>query len=100
MRLEIRRVTGRIRNDQVYWGEGPDGLGICVCDMDGITIVDDAAQDMPPRIIFEFKFREDLKITERMIEENMDTKIGVRRRSYWMSSTDSRLFIINGIKED
>ena len=81
LRLEIRRVSGHIRNDQVYWGEGDDGMGICIFDPDGIKVIDDAEQEEPPYIIFEFKFREDPKITlrrQRTIEENMDTKIDVQ----------------------
>jgi hypothetical protein len=84
VRLEIRRVSGPIRNDQVYWGKGNDDNGICVFDPDGgVKVIDDVEQEKPPYIIFEFKFREDHKITQvtqRMTEENLnvDTKIGVR----------------------
>ena len=82
VRLEIRRVSGHICNDQVYWMKGKDDDGICVFDPDGIKVIDDVEQEKPPYIIFEFKFREDPKITQitqRMTEENaVDTKIGVR----------------------
>jgi hypothetical protein len=83
VRLEIRRISGHIRNDQVYWGKGgaSDDKDICVFDPDGIEVIDDLERKEPPYIIFEFKFREHPKITQvtqRMTEENLDTKIGVR----------------------
>jgi hypothetical protein len=79
VRLEVRRVSGHIRNDQVYWD---DDNGIHVFNPDGIEVIDDVEQKKPPYIIFEFKFREVPKITQvtqRMTEENADTKIGVVR---------------------
>ena len=81
MRLELRRISGDIRNNQVYWGKGDDGKGICVFDPDGIELIDDAESDHPPYIVFEFKFREDPKITgtqvtQHMKEEKVDTKTG------------------------
>ena len=85
LRLEIRRVSGHIRSKQVYWEKGDDGLGVCVFDPDGIEIIDDAERDEPPYIVFDFKFREDPKITQatqRMIEKNVDTKIEVGTLSH------------------
>ena len=78
VRLEVRRVRGEIRNDQVHWGKKDDGYGICVFDPNGIEVVDDAARGKPPYIIFEFKFREDPEIT-RMTQsmQEDDTKIGI-----------------------
>lgn len=76
-RLEVRRVKGDIRNDQVYWEESN---GICVFDPNGIKVVDDEARGKPPHIIFEFKFREDPEITrmtQSMLEE--DIKSGIVR---------------------
>ena len=68
VRLEVRRVSGHIHNDQVYWGklegdDDDDSDGICVFDPDGIKVIDDATRGKPPYITFEFKFREDPKIT-------------------------------------
>lgn len=81
LRLEIRRISGHIHINQVYWEEGDDGKGVCVFNPDGIKVIDNAKQGNPPWIIFEFKFREDPKITQmiqRIREENMDTIIGVQ----------------------
>ena len=83
LRLELRRISGDIRNNQVYWGKGDDGKGICVFDPDGIELIDDAESGYPPYIVFEFKFREDPKITQvtqHMKEEKVtvDTKTGGR----------------------
>ena len=79
MRVEIRRVSGDINKDQVYWGKGDDGKGIYVFNPDGIEFIDDASRGKPPFITFEFKFREDPEITQRrMLEEKADTKIGIR----------------------
>jgi hypothetical protein len=81
VRLEVRRLSGHIRNDQVYWGEDDDDdYGICVFDSDGIKVIDDEALGKDPYIVFEFKFREDPKIakmTQRK-EEGEDTKVGIR----------------------
>jgi hypothetical protein len=79
VRLEVRRVSGQIRKDQVYWGkdDDDDGISSCVFDPDGIEVIDNAARGKPPYIIFEFKFREDPKITQ-MSEENEESKIGIR----------------------
>jgi hypothetical protein len=81
VRLEVRRLSGHIRNDQVYWREGDDDdYGMCVFDPDGIEVIDDAALGKHPYIIFEFKFREDpeiAKLTQRK-EEGEDTKVGIR----------------------
>lgn len=56
VRLEVRRVSGNIRNNQVYWGKGDDNDGICVSDPDGIEVIDDATRGKYPYITFEFKF--------------------------------------------
>ena len=82
-RLEVRRVSGRIRKNQVFWDEGDDSddEGFFNFDLDGITVKDDEAQGKPSYITFDFKFREDPKITrmnQRIAEESKDTKIGVR----------------------
>lgn len=83
VRLEIRRISGNIRKDQVFWEEGDDdddGI-ICVFDPDGIEVIDDAAREKPPYITFEFKFREDPKITQRIVKqnsENVDSKISIQ----------------------
>ena len=83
VRLEIRRVSGKIRKNQVHWEKGDDDNddGVYVFDSDGIKVIDDAALEKPPYINFEFKFREDPKITRltyRIAEENEDSKLGVR----------------------
>ena len=79
LRLEIRRVSGDIRKDQVCWGKGDDGNDIYVFDPDGIELIDDAARGKPPYITFEFKFREDSQITKITAEEeNEDTKIDMQ----------------------
>jgi hypothetical protein len=85
VRLEIRRVSGNIRKDQIVWrkleGDDDDYMDVCVFDPDGITFVDDAARGKPPYVVFEFKFREDPKITKMLRsieEEKVDTKIGMR----------------------
>lgn len=92
LRLEIRRVSGRIRKDQVCWRRGDDDDGIYVFDADGIRVIDDAELEKPPYITFEFKFREDPKITRlmnRTAEENEDRKADVRITR--MSSKSSAL---------
>lgn len=101
-RLEIRRVSGDICKNQVYWGKEPDG---CVFDPKGIKVIDDAAQGEPPYIVFEFKFREDPKITQRIIEENhdMENKHSVRKHleiSRKSSRRSSGRSLINDIKKD
>ena len=55
-------------------------MGICVFNPYGIKVIDDAERGEPPWIVFEFKFREDPKMTQHITEENRDTdtKIGVR----------------------
>jgi len=78
LRLEIRRLSGNIRKDQVYWDEGDDGMGVFVFDPDGIKVIDDADLDEPPYIIFEFNFRQMTQMTQRRTTEaNADTKIGI-----------------------
>lgn len=81
VRLDVRRVSGQIKKNQVYWREGDDEKGMCVFNPKGITVIDDAARDKPPYISFEFKFREDPEITKmnrRIAEEKADTKIDMR----------------------
>ena len=53
-------------------------MGVRVFDPDGIEVIDDEEQGDPPWIIFEFKFREDPKITQmtqHITEENVETKV-------------------------
>ena len=78
MRLEIRRISGNIHKDQIYRRDEIDGRGSYVLDPNGIKIVDDAALGKPPWTTFEFKFREDPKITQRIREENaVEIKSGI-----------------------
>ena len=72
LQLEVRRVSGHIRNNQVYWGKRSDGKGVCVFDPEGIEIIDNAELDEPPWIVFEFKFR-DVSQKTRRVTENSDS---------------------------
>lgn len=87
----MRRISGHIRKNQVYWGEGDDDddNGIYVFNPDGIEVIDDAAREKSPYITFEFNFREDPKIskiinqlkkeitTQNKKEESEETEMGI-----------------------
>jgi hypothetical protein len=58
LRLEIRRLSGHIRRNQVYWGEeeGSDDKGVYIFDPDGIKVVDDEARGEPPLLFLNLNF--------------------------------------------
>ena len=76
VRLEVRRISGNLRKDQVYWEEGDDGDdGSYVFDPDGVTIIDDEALGYPPYVTFEFKFRQ---FTQPKADSEKNEDIGKR----------------------
>lgn len=76
VRLKIRRVSGDICNDQVFWKNpkkgDDDDMGRFVFNPDGITFIDEPVKR--PYIIFKFHFQED----PQLIAEKEDTKSDVR----------------------
>lgn len=73
VRLEVRRVNGRIRVDP-HWEKEPGEMDVSIMDMSTMDFLDDLANNNPPWIVFESKFKENPSVTARIDKENEDLK--------------------------